>query len=414
MPNLKVSLYNRVQQRRYFNKTGIFVDIQNIGTNTKLIAVPEKYSISQVRPGVWLKKKPINFLDGSFTNVYNLSWDEKHSNVIPNILSSNTPYHLYDQIKNDPYTIATVTGGFFFLADIYDSTPKDICLNFCVRDGEIFGLPSWDRPIAYIKNDQLHTYEAKANGIIKIGSKKLEWIGSNSELAKKKAVLYNSKSVEVIKFRDPKTNIQLGMLDNENIHTPKGEVLTDLVVNKVGKKLKITKINKGGGTHFFQGNFIIQIKGSANFNVGEEVTPLTVDGLSLEGITSGITTNKSVWDPFFLDPVRKDRRDARTVLAKDINGHIHFIVFDGSKYVPGFNGVSAEMITPYLSRERYEWAYFLDGGGSARLVTKNEENKLGIHANEFLFKKVDNNTFLWDWEKGRTLASSLSLQIRKQ
>ena len=408
-------LFNHMQKMQYLARTGIVVDIENLGKNNKCIAVPEHNSLEEIWPGVWLKKTSHTFGKNNFTNIYDLFWDQNQTDIIPWIHSSNTPYSLADQMEKDSNMIAVINGAFFFLADVADREPLDLPYNLCIRNKKILGLPSWDQPIAYIESGKLKAQDIHATGEMIIGNKQLKWVGAHCEFRGKKeysAVLYNSKCSDVVKVRDPKTNIQIGILDNKHITTPKKETCIDIVVGKdKHDNLVVTHLNKGGRTHFFDGLFILQVKRSkSRFYVGDHVVPLTLDGLNLQTISSAITVGKSVHDPFFLRDERVDRHDARSIIAQDSNGFIHFIAFDGSKYVPGFRGVSAKEISPFFSRDKFNWAYFLDGGGSARIVFR-QKGKLRFLANEFTFRKFKTGTILWDWQKSRKLASSISIRV---
>lgn len=412
---MSVKKYNQKQQEAYAVRTGIVVDIQNIGKNEALLAVKEQNSLQMIYPGVWLKKRVSHLRNNSFTNMYDLFWDPKHTKIVPNIHSSNTPYSLHDYILNNETTIAVINGAFFFLADVADSKPHDLPYDFCIRNSVLTGLPSSDQPIIYIRRKKLLTKEPRARGLLLIGKRKVRWVGEQSKSLKKTtkaAILYNSKSSRIIKMRDKKTGIQIGILDNKNIMTISHPHVFDIIVGlDSDSKLRITHIETGGGTHFYAGVFVLQMKGNPRkYKVGDLVTPLTLDGLNLQNISSGITIGKSVYDPFFFESGRTESKDARSVIAEDKKGYIHFIVFDGSKYIPGFNGVSAKDITPILSLKKYNWAYFLDGGGSSRIILKHEE-KLNFFANQFAFIKLKSGKHLWDWKKARRIASSISLHV---
>lgn len=403
---------------RYRARTGIVVDIENLGKNNKCIAVPQNNSLEEIRSGVWLKKTSCTFSKNNFTNIYDLFWDQNQIDIVPWIHSSHTPYSLADQMEKDSNMIAVIDGAFFFLTDVADWEPLDLPYNLCIRNKKILGLPSWDHPIAYIESSKLKAQNTHATGEMIIGNKQLKWVGAHSKFKKKKgynAVLYNSKCSDVVKVRDPKTNIQIGILDNKHITTPKNKDCIDIVVGRdKHENLAITHLNKGGRTHFFDGLFILQMKRSKNtFHVGDHVVLLTLDGLNLQSISSAITVGRSVHDPFFIRDERVDRHDARSILAQDSNGFIHFMVFDGSKYVPGFRGVSAKEISPFFSHEKFNWAYFLDGGGSARIVFR-QKGKLKFLANEFAFIKLKNGEILWDWQKARKHASSISIRLKAQ
>lgn len=409
-----INIFNLLQQTKYAAKTGIVFDIQNIGKNTKLIATREKKSLKEIRQGVWLKTEVIDFADGNFTNVYDLFWNPNQVDISPSINSSNKPYFLQDQIKNDPTVIALIDGGFFFLSDKASRGPVDLPYNLCIRNGNLLGLPSSDQPIIYVQSSKLKTKEAKAAGTMSIKNQKISWVGAQSqEIARGEnvATLYNSKCSDVVKVRDQETGIQIGILDEEHITTPKNKEVFDLVIksDKEGD-LRIAKINAGGGTHFFDGLFILQMKsGIKKYHFGDLVTEITLDGLELQTVYSGISIGKRVDDPFFLETIRRDRRDARSLIAEDMQGHIHFMVFDGSKYIPGFRGISAEDITPFFPHNKFKWAYFLDGGGSSRLIVRNQ-GEIKYLANKFVFRKLKDGTLLWDWKKGRIQGSSISLR----
>jgi hypothetical protein len=412
---IKVNLFNQKQQTKYLSRTGISVNIQNIGKFTECIAVRVPNSLQEIKPGIWLKKECREFSKGNFTNIYNLFWNSKQSDIVPEIHSSNTPYSLADKIKKDINTVGVINGAFFFLADIAHRKPLHLPYDLCVREGKVFGLPSWDAPIAYILNGKLQARETQATGAILIGKKRIRWVGVNSKAKSKlshNATLYNSKCSSVVRLRDPLTNIQIGVLDDKVITTPANSDVIDIVVDSDKKdNLIVTKINEGGGTHFFEGLFILQIeKNRKKFKVGEKVVSQTLDRLSLKSISAGITIGKNINDASFLTVPQTKIRDARSILAEDNDGYMHFVVFDGSKYIPGFQGVTIKEILSFFPRDRFKWAYLLDGGGSSRLVAR--ENKKVQHlANEFAFKKLKSGQILWDWKNARYLTSSISIRI---
>lgn len=410
--------YNKIQQLKYLTRTGIVVDIENLGKNTKCIAVPEKNSLEEIRPGVWFGKSSASLSKDNFANIYDVYYDPKQFDICPKINSSNELYSLADQMEKDPSAIAVINGAFFFLTDFAERQPLDLPYNLWITNNKILGLPSWDQPIAYVENGKLKAQETSAVGTIKINNETLNWVGANSKSKGKEnfdAVLYNSKCSDVVKIRQKETNIQIGILDNENIYTPKKSTVTDITIGKdKDNNLIIFDIKKGGGTHFFDGIIILQIENSINtFALGDRVTPLTLDGLDLQKMSTGITIGRSVHDPFFLEKVRVDRQDCRSLIAEDVDGCIHFMAFDGSKYIPGFGGVSAKDLHSFFSADKFKWAYFLDGGGSSRIVVR-QNGKLKFLANEFAFRKSENGAIVWDWKKARTLTSSISIRIKGQ
>ncbi len=406
-----ISQFNHKEQQQYAKRTGIVVDIQNIGKNTGLIAVKEHPHAQELKPGVWLEKKMVEFADGNFTNVYDLFWNPAQIGIAANVHSSNRPYSLYTRFKRDSSMIAAINGSFFFLTDVAETQPHDLPYDFCVRDGKVIGLPSSDEPIVYIQETKLHTIQVKARGVLRIAGKNVMWVGAKSSGRKQlsQARLFNSKCATILKVREKKTNVQIGILDTTTITTPTGENIVDVVVAKRKTGLYVKQVVTGGGSHFHGGVFILQMQGNVQgFAKGDKVEALELDGLDLATISSGVTLGKKVTDRFFLEAEREANRDARSILAQDKQGYLHFIIYDGSKYVPGFRGVSAKDITPFFGKRNFVWAYFLDGGGSSRLLVR-EHRKIGIYANQFAFRKVTNGAFLWDWRRARKIASSVSL-----
>jgi hypothetical protein len=410
--------FNERQQQWYAKRTGILVNIQNIGRNKKLIAVKEVHNKEEIRPGLWLKKEVIAFDDGNFSNMYDLQWDTRQIGIFPKIHSSNKSYSIYDSIKRDTSAVATINGTFFYMTDIADTNPHDLQYDFCIREGAIIGLPSGDEPILITKDSTLLAKEIRAKGIIKIQDSSIRWVGAKSGEYEKRnsrtAVLYNSKCANIIKVREKKSGLQIGILDTENIRTPKDAAVVDIVVCADNEgQLRISEINHEGGTHLYSGLFILQItksKKTLQYKIGDKVEPISLDTIELQNISSGITLGKRIDNEFFLEEERVHIRDARSIIAKDKEGYIHFIVFDGSKYIPGFNGVSANDIKSMFSKNKYAWAYFLDGGGSSRLIVR-QSKRLRIFANQFAFRKMNNGMLLWDWRRARKIASSISLHI---
>ncbi len=252
--------------------------------------------------------------------------------------------------------------------------------------------------------------------MLKIGNISTSWIGEKSKLRKNNplaAVLYNSNSATMLLERHPVTGVAIDILDSVNITTPTAEHATDLLIAHDSENRLIVKgIIKGGGSHFFEGVFTLQITGNADcYNVGDIVEPVTLDGLKIHGITAGISIGRQIVQPSKKTHSESFIRHARSVIAKDTNNQIHFIVFDGSKYIPGFKGVSISDIYSYFAPKKFKWAYFLDGGGSSRIILK-KDDAYKFYANEFAFRKMDDGKHLWDWQNARQIASSISLRIQ--
>lgn len=406
---------NNWQKMRYLARTKISVDINNLGTNTKCIAVREKPMHKEIRPGVWVDIDCQHFSVENFTNIYDIYWDPKQTDIVPLVRSSNKLYHLSTHTKNDPSIIATINGGFFFYAHMPEQTPAQLPYNLCIRDGKIFGLPCWDHPVVYIRDGQLEAHEIIAAGAMTVGSTTLKWVGGKSEHVTDKkydCVLYNSKYTHLAKVRD-ENNIQLSLLDPKTVYTPKKADVTDIIFDlDENGGLYVKNIQKGGGSNFYDSVFILQTKRATSIKIGDRTRNIAINGLPpLNQISSAITIGRSIHSPYFSDKIRVHRRDCRSILAKDVKGRIHIMVFDGSKYSPGFHGVTAQEIHHYFAKDKFEWAYFLDGGGSSRSIVR-DKNKLTYFANQFAFKWLPDGSKLWDWQNAREICSSIELRVK--
>ncbi len=173
--------FNQIQIGKYLSRTGILVDIQNIGKNAQCIAIREGKSFEEVRSGVWLKKESLELPNGSFTNVYDLSWSSKHSDLVPVIHSSNSPYSLVSHMDKNPNIVGIINGAFFFLTDVAERKPIDLPYNLCIREGKVLGLPTLDRPIIYIKAGKIKGRKTPARGTLKIGEETIKWVGALSK-----------------------------------------------------------------------------------------------------------------------------------------------------------------------------------------------------------------------------------------
>ena len=412
-----IQLYNKKKQQWYFSKTGFSVDIQSIGRNSATVVLRSKKTEKEIHKGVWLKTDTLEFESGNFTNIYDLYWNKSIEALEPEIYSEQHPFYLADYVCNNSSVIAALNGSYFFLIDVEDRNPIDYSYNFCIRNGKIRGLPTSDDPILYVENNNIISREIEATGTVQIGKKIVEWIGSDSAAIHSStspiAILYNSASSKLLKPYDPKTGVRMAILDNENIHTPKDNEKIDLIITaNAMDQLVVSDIKIGGNTHFFDGLFILQIdKKNNTYSIGDVVVPLTLDKLHLKNVTSSISIGKSVSDPYYFTSERIHSRDARSIIALDVHGNYHFIVFDGSKYIPKFKGASAQDMAKYFPKDKFVWAYFLDGGSSSKIIYK-DDHAYNFLANELAFKKITLDTFLWDWKRHRKMESCITLKKR--
>lgn len=363
----------------------------------------ETYEIS---PGFSLSCKTIELGDGYFTNMYDITFDNQDPLIKTKILTRQVPIYPHRIFRENPKKetkerpIVAINGAFFFLQDEQlEKNPTEIMYNLNIRDGEVLGLPSVERGALFTNKDgKIVALNIKPKGTIKIGNERLDWIGGEQiahkhimeNIPDKEAVLFNSACC-TIQYENPKDKTSLRKLRKDLNKTPEGASITDIVVKKnKDKKLVVTNINQGGGTDFFEGNFILQIKNAEHNNaikIGDEVTPETIDGVDLSNIDSAMTVGPMVKD--FLKktdhqinhdpslgtfpPFDPNTRYARSIICEDEEGKIHMIVFDAVPRSQFMKGVTPKEAAEHIP-EKTKWATFLDGGQSSRLTFVNPKN----------------------------------------
>ena len=330
--------------------------------------------------------------------------------------------------------------------------PDEIIYNANIRDGgKIFGLPSADRPMLYTDKDgKINAHECIARGVIEISNKEINWEGgekyAHSEEFRKsletdtseKVILFNSACC-TIEYEDKGDKKSLRKLNEKLNKTPKNPHKIDIVVStQADGTASITKIQHGGGTDFFEGNYILHIPKTIaeNFNVGDLINPKSIDGLELSTIDSAVTTGPLV--PHFLahddhninhdpslgtfPPFAPDARYARSVIYEDKEGVIHMTVFDAVPRSEKMRGVTPKEAAQIIGGNN-RWAVFLDGGQSSRITYKNADGSVEARGNtQYLRLHMPDKTsqaasgkerYMWT-NHGRPVNSFIKLFLRKK
>lgn len=420
-----IEQFNQKQLERYSSRTGTAVNYPQALFDQQTFASKTPFSVKELRAGVLLTSSSLDLGDGSFCNSYDLSFAGEES-LFTRIDSRPHPYYLRRSIINDPSIVATINGGFFFLADKSEFTPQEYPYNLCIRDKHVVGLPSVDMPVAFTKDGKIDVAELKAVGVLDINGESIDWRGVNSraELSKDSAILYNSAASTIEHVPTEVTGKQRVLVSDANF-TPTTKDGFDLVVDTGEAGLVVKDIRVGGNTNYFSGVFILQIQDvdPGRYKVGDLVRAENVYTLNLTTVDSAITIGPSVHH--FLEstdhPINNDKSLgsnppfinkplARSVIYKSLDGTTHFQIFDGAPRTEYFKGITPIQLAQSIPHSSVEWVYSLDPGQSARLVTR-EPDQIGIYGNLHYLRwpKSKNTTFLWGAPSGRSVPSSISL-----
>lgn len=376
---------------------------------------------------------PLELGDGAFTNVYDFSYDPSFATTV--LHSAQTPYYLRRQLMNDTRILAGINGGFYFSANEASSTPSELVFNLCIRNGKIVSLPVIDMPVAMMTEEgELHVENLGAFGMMQIGDHEITWAGKYSPFSDvSDAAVYTPACATIHYISSPHEEIAFRKLDDTPsfISTPKDKDSVDIALkmNEDGK-LVVAYIQQGGGSNIVTSPCVLHLhQGTTDYHVGDHVEIVHIGNLPIDAhaITSAISIGPEVsWFasnighpfdqlPSLCNQPFQNRRHARSVLLKDSTGRMHLQVFDGKTNSPSFSGITPYEVYQHLSSKQLQWAYFLDGGKSARLAVRSEkELPVLTLGNNYLKRFFQNPSFppLWNGYNGRKIPSSILIKSR--
>jgi len=387
---------------------------------------------TQLYPGVQLRVQNIDLPDGSFTRSYDVLFNPDDNSLDQSIFTANQPFYLRRLLRNNHQLLTAINAGFFFLTDDVTPQPLERGLNLVVRNRLPMSLPVTNRAAVMEYDGRLRVQEIAARGIIQIGNADVKWIGSRvHEMVNRDSVLYSAASSKIQHIRSSTTGSRR-VLIQKSAKTPENPEMIDVAISLdiQNTSMIVSKIVDGGGSDFLNSNFTLQIPKSnvrSLLKVGNRVTPLLLDEVDFSHIESAISIGPSI-DHFIYNndhdinhdpslgsrPPFVDRRMARSVIYKDIEGLIHLRVFDGAPRTKSFQGLAPQEVAKLIPPDSVQWAYHLDPGQSSKLVTKPAEGKVESFGNNHYLRgpKNVNQTFLWNGPNGRPVASAITIGIK--
>lgn len=366
---------------------------------------------------------------GDFTNRYRVIFSSE--NVEFAIDTKKTATHIQRQLINDESIVATINGGYFFLADnTPEEIPAEMTFGTVVRNGVLHSVQSHDQPVLWVDLEgNIHVAEVFAKGRVVVGDLDLSWAGHFSSQRSADLQLFGADSCVIEHVQDPETGNRR-VMNQEMSNTPQEETMVDVVCEERDGQLWVVATHVGGGTLVTKGSVILQGRQSLlqGVSMGDVVT-VSYDDLDLANVENAITIGPSVahFDTETDHPINSNRslgdhspladsRAARAIMYKITNGDVVFEVFDGAPKTDMFKGVTPKEVGDILKQDGIEvdWAYFLDSGQSSRLAVRHADGSVeGFGNNHYIrWPKKSEHPYVWAGEHGRAAYSTINAKVK--
>lgn len=388
------------------------------------IDVPVRESQTELRAQVDFHAFSLAMGNGQFTNVYDVSAPAAHAET--SIHVHTKPTDVYSFANHQQIPAATISGGFFFLADEYGRAPRQAALNTAIHNGNIRSLPVVDREALTINQGAISGQQLAALGELSIGDRTHSWAGS---LTKHEAEfrLFGNGNATIRHVAAAQTGSRR-VLDESTRFTPKlnEEGMVDIgLIHTQANHFVRTTISRQGGLDIFAHDAVLRGPAEVLTSATDEVIfrslgNLALDKPSLSAISVGpslhtadfsahpINADHSLGDkPPFLDVPM-----ARTMLYRTDDDRLHLRLFDGRPGSPVFPGVTpAEALKLTEDEGTITWGYFLDPGQTAKLCIQAMGRRFSFgNAHYLQWPSAPGEPFTWAPYRGRPDASVITLQ----
>ena len=386
---------------------------------------PTAETIRRLARGAILSSSSQGLTDGTFTNIYDLSFPSDGATKPLISLGKNT-FNIFNHVKSNTDILASISGGFFFLADKCSKNPLCPSLNLAISDTSVDSLPVVDREAIVLWDDKIEFRHIKSLGLLAINDAEMTWSGSLTKYDTDCKVFSNGNS-EIEHMTSLDTG-SIRVLDDSSRYTPKiepGENVVDLgIMSEEGINFTCATINYSGCTDIFDYNFVIR---TGVCNVESENCPRvkinTIDTLNMNdsriqgAVSVGPSLESADFNTHLINsdlslgskPPFIERPLARLALYETESGIVHAKLFDGrpgSKIFPGVLPEQARDII--LSDEDIAWGCFLDPGQTSKIVVRDNLD-VTSYGNSHYLKWPDSpeDYFTWSPEEGRPIANSI-------
>lgn len=362
--------------------------------------------------------------EGKFTNVYDLSFPA--TRVRPSIELHNQLTSVYDYVRGRPDIKAATGGGFFFLADRANATPRHFGLNLSLLGGQLYSFPVVDREAVLISNERLDAEILQAHGVLEINSSELTWSGSLTGYGTDVKVFANGNSA-IRHIQDNATG-SIRVLEESSRYTP--AINTDDTVD-IGFIRRDDGVFVGisssstGSLDIFSHDVVMRTHERHAHRALPEMHVRTLGGKALgSSLNSAMSVGPMLnTEDFAAHPINRDASLgnkppfidvplARTVLYEPDDGTVHLQLFDGRPGSPVFPGVTPDEAARLIkARESLRWGCFLDPGQTAKLVVRDDKDIASYGNTHYLtWPKHTGEKYVWTPKAGRPVASMIALR----
>ena len=361
--------------------------------------------------------------EGTFTNVYDLSFDK--DNVMPSVTLHDQLTSVYDYVRDNSDIKTATGGGFFFLADQASGQPRHMGLNAALSEGMLHSFPSVDRESVVIDNGRLSTQYIQACGELTLNNAEVSWSGSLTDHETDAKVFGNGNSVITHMHNDVTGSIRV--LDENSRFTPEitDEEMIDIgfIRREDGVFIGITSSSEGKLDIF---SHDVVVRTHERYAHGElpMMTVKTLGGKAIDGALEGVfSAGPMLGETDFTNhPINSDKSLggrppfldvplARSVLY-EADGKVHIRLYDGRPGSQVFPGLTPRQVADdVLAGANVEWGGFLDPGQTTKLVVRSDDG-LESHGNRHYMKwpSQPGEKFIWVPNTGRPTASMITLR----
>lgn len=386
------------------------------------VDVPALERIEDLGAGMVLHTSTQEIDEGTFTNVYDLSFPVEH--VVPSIKLHDTLTSVFDHVKTDKGLRAATGGGFFFLTDQASATPRQLGLNLALADGQVQGFPVVDREAVLVSGERLGSEHLPALGVLAIGGSELSWSGSLTSYATDAKVFAVGNCIITHMQNDATGSIRV--LEESSRYTPAATtddtVDVGFIKREDGAFVGVTSGHEGN-LDIFNHDVVVRMHERYIHGGLPEMRVRTIGERAIDSSLQGalsvgpmLSNENFAMHPINSDPSLGGRPPfldvplARTVLYETDEGMVHLRLFDGrpgSAVFPGVTPSQAARLIP--DRENMMWGCFLDPGQTAKLVVRHGDD-IASHGNTHYLKwpEYPGEKFVWVPKAGRPVASMIT------
>jgi hypothetical protein len=361
---------------------------------------------------------------GGFTNIYDISY---RPDVASAICVSDELRSVYSHAQENPRNVATVSGGFFFLADQCEKLPRQLALNLAIADGRVRSLPVVDREAVITTNGRLSTSKILAWGELSINGVIRSWAGSKTDHEADCTVYGNGNSVIAHQRHESTGSVRVHETSSRYTPVTEDKDLVDIgFLAQPDGSFMSAGLKGGGGLDIFgydvvlRGNRAVLPAGKALNMKVRNVGSLVIDR-SLQGaFSAGPLLSESNFEQHAINSDSSlgsvgpflERPLARTALYETDDGVVHVRLFDGRPGSETFPGVTPSEAVAMIREDNFvTWGCFLDPGQTAKLNVRHDEG-VTSYGNRHYLKWATKPGERFDWvpELGRPVATMIAIQ----